>query len=404
MVTLDGNGRFLAFEGVPPGSPPAAPVPVEEVFRAARLDIAAFHAVPPTLVPDHASDTIRAWTGPHPSLPDTAITLQLATWRGRVTQAATTYSFETATAPASRSPLARVREIVLMIVPIAGTFFAALIALRNWKRGRSDRQGALRYALAYFFLALIGWACNVHPVPTRDMLALFANGTANLLATALILWLVYLAIEPVIRSRYPHSIITWNRLVAGRWSDPRVAGDVLIGAALGCTLWIAADGVWLIEGGWSVQTGGNLWSLLGARHWLGRVAVVISGDALMLGLPGFAVICFVRRLVRYDAIAAAVAAVLFTLTQPEAVAGSWTDVALYLGVYALLTFLLMRIGLVATLSALVYINFFSSVWLGADWKAWYAPTGIATILLALSVALLAFWKSLGSRDLLGEER
>jgi serine/threonine-protein kinase len=402
-VTLDGNGRLLAFEAVPPDSPLANPIPAEEVFRAARLDIAAFREVPPTLVPDHASDTIRAWTGPHPVLPNIEMTLQLATWRGRVTQASTAYSFETAATPASKPPLVRVREIILMIVPIAGTFFAALVARRNWKRERSDRQGGLRYALAYFFLALIAWACYVHPVPTRDMLALFADGAANVLAMALILWLVYLAIEPVIRSRYPHSLITWNRLVAGRWSDPQVAGDVLIGAALGCVLWLAALGVWWIQGsGASVQSGGNLPSLLDARHLLGRQAAVMR-DALMLGLPGFAIICFVRRLVRYDAIAAAVAAMLFTLTQPEAVAGGWADLALYLAVYGFLAFLLMRVGLIATLAALVYINIFPSIWLGADWKAWYVPTGIATILLWLSVALLAFWKSLGSRDLLGEE-
>jgi serine/threonine-protein kinase len=276
------------------------------------------------------------------------------------------------------------------------------VARRNWKKGRSDRQGALRYALAFFFLGLASWACYVHPAPTRDMLALFANGAADLLATSLILWLVYLAIEPVIRSRFPHSIITWNRLVAGRWSDPQVAGDVLIGAALGCALWVGAVGVWLIEGGGSVQTAGNLWPLLDARHWLGRQAAT-ARDALRLGLPGFAVICFVRRLVRYDAIAAVVAGFLFTLMQPEAVTGGWTDLALYEAVYALLAFLLMRVGLVATLFALVYINLFPSIWLGADWKAWYAPTGFATILLGLSVALLAFWKSLGSRELLGGE-
>ena len=63
----------------------------------------------------------------------------------------------------------------------------------------------------------------------------------------------------------------------------------------------------------------------------------------------------------------------------------------------------MRIGLVATISAIFFISAFNGVWLGGDWKAWYAPAGIATILLMLSIAGFAFWKSLGGRDLLGGE-
>ena len=83
-VTVDGHGRLRNFSAVPRHSDPPVPATPEAVFRAARLDMTAFHQIPPMLVPDHASGTIRAWEGPHPVLPDTTLTLQAAFWRGQV--------------------------------------------------------------------------------------------------------------------------------------------------------------------------------------------------------------------------------------------------------------------------------------------------------------------------------
>jgi hypothetical protein len=401
-VILDGHGRLMRFLGVPKKSDPPVSVQPESVFTAARLELARFREVAPTLVPAHASDTIRAWKGPHAVMPDTEMTVQMASWRGKITELSLLYPWQTeaVAAPSGPTALLRAREILLLILPIAGVVFAALVARRNWTQGRVDRRGALRLTLARFFLGLTAWACMAHPVPTKDMIQLFQNAAADLLAASLVLWLVYLAIEPAVRARYPHTMITWNRLLAGRWLDAQVAGDVLIGAALGCGLWMGAQVLEL--GADNLHVGGNVGALLGARHWIGRHAIS-AASSLNIGLVVFAVICFLRRLVRYDALAALATAVLFTLTEFEAVSGGWATLALFVVVYGVLAFLLMRIGLIATISAIIYINVFSSIWLGADWKAWYAPAGIATILLALSIALLAFWKSLGSRELLGGE-
>ena len=85
---------------------------------------------------------------------------------------------------AAASPLARSREILLLVLPIAVAVFAALVARRNWKQGRVDRRGALRLALARFFLGLVAWACTAHPVPTKDMIGLFQNAAADLLAAS----------------------------------------------------------------------------------------------------------------------------------------------------------------------------------------------------------------------------
>jgi len=72
--------------------------------------------------------------------------------------------------------------------------------------------------------------------------------------------------------------------------------------------------------------------------------------------------------------------------------------------YMVLIFLLLRLGLVAIIATVFFINGYNALVLGADWKAWYAPSGMATLLLLMGIALFAFWRSLGSRELLaGDE-
>src|ERR1051326_4806872 len=146
---------------------------------------------------------------------------------------------------------------------------------------------------------------------------------AELLGSALVLWLLYLAIEPAVRARYPHSIVTWNRLLAGRWLDAQVGADILIGAAVGCAIWIAYELSFDFGSKDFVEVGGNLVSLLGTRAWIGRQAGALA-EALKLGLLVFAVICGLRRAVRYDLVAAVVTAVIFAATEGDIIsAANW---------------------------------------------------------------------------------
>jgi len=49
-------------------------------------------------------------------------------------------------------------------------------------------------------------------------------------------WILYLALEPIVRRRWPDSIISWSRLLAGRLRDPLVGRDILIGCLAGVLL------------------------------------------------------------------------------------------------------------------------------------------------------------------------
>ena len=53
-------------------------------------------------------------------------------------------------------------------------------------------------------------------------------------------------------------------------------------------------------------------------------------------------------------------------------------IAIFVAVYCILILLLLRFGLVATITTVFFVNGFEKVTLGADWTAWYAPAGIAS--------------------------
>ena len=402
-VTVDGFGKLLSFSAIPPnGDPLLPPVDPGGVFRAAGLNAADFHPVPATFVPAHASDSVLEWKGPHPHIPNLNLIIEIASWKGRITQAEVVYPFDEK--GAAHSWTERIINDFGLAVTLAGLAALAFFARHNWTQGRTDRKGALRVGAATFVLGALAWAGSVHPVTSAQMVDLFWYAAGSLVLRAGILWLVYLGIEPAVRAHYPHSIVTWNRLLAGRWLDARVWTDVLIGAALGGGIWIAAEALTIHPD--TLFATQNLSFLLGARHWWGSHAGVLAG-ALNSGLLVFALICGLRRLFRYDLLAALLGAVFLTLLESpnyQQTPGMLVvSLAVYVAIYTCLAYVLMRIGLIATISLVFVINSIDAIWLGLDWTAWYAPYGIATLALLLGIAGFAFWRSLGGRDLLGGE-
>ena len=406
QVRLDGNGKLLAFSGRPYDSGPelTQPVAPESVFRAAGLDMAAFQEVAPTGVPLYASDQVRAWKGPHPKIPNTELTVRIAWWKGRITDVSVVYPFMEGS-HSERGPtiLQRISTVLAWTGLAICALFVALLARRNWKLGRTDRKGALRLAGAQLVLSALAWMGWVHAVPTESMAGLIERSLADWLFSAMLVWLVYLALEPAVRARWPHSIVTWNRLLAGRWLDPQVAAHILIGAAAGCGMWMGFQvlGAYLSHAG-DMNAGGGLAAALGTRHWIGATAATIA-QALRVSMIGFFALFGLRALVRKDWIAAVLAAVFFTFLESDVInSPQWQLVgAGYFMIYAVLIFVLLRYGLVATVAAIVFVNEFIYITIGADWSAWYVPSGLATLLLLLGIALFAFWRSLGNRELLG---
>ena len=110
------------------------------------------------------------------------------------------------------------------------------------------------------------------------------------------------------------------------------------------------------------------------------------GQLMLQGIPPYKLACNMKLPGTY----AAYAVIMAVFGQ--------TIAAIHTG----LLLVLLRYGLVTIMAAVFFINTIDDLGLGGDWKAWYAPTALATLVLLLGIAIYAFWRSLGSREVFEE--
>ncbi|MEO8597239.1 MAG: serine/threonine-protein kinase [Candidatus Solibacter sp.] len=406
-VVLDGHGHLREFAGVPyaEGNPSVAP---DAVFEAAGFDPAQFTETTPVQLPVRPFDMWRAWTGPHPVLPGTEVNIEAASWKGQISRVRVTLrkaGAAKAAKDAAANDTLNARLVFVRVLEGVGIFFVILLALRNWKLGRADLRGAGRVAAAGFLFSGLQWFGRVHPIAANPMLDYTLAAAADWLFSAAILFVVYTALEPAVRARWPHSMVTWNRVLSGRWGDAQVASDILIGGAVGAGMLTGVKVLFLFgPGGDPVNSDTTLNFGLGVRQWLGGHASTMLA-ALSIGLLIFLTIFGFRQILRRDWAAALCTAVVFTAMQGEVhfSADGLALTVVYLVIYGLLMFVLLRNGLVATISALFFANAGSSVLLGGSWTSWYVPAGLASLTLVVGISVWAFRHALGSRELIGDD-
>jgi hypothetical protein len=67
------------------------------------------------------------------------------------------------------------------------------------------------------------WIVRQHHVKTFWEIALFVTSAGVTLFVAALLWVLYVGLEPFVRRRWPHVLVSWTRVLAGAWRDPLVA-------------------------------------------------------------------------------------------------------------------------------------------------------------------------------------
>ncbi len=404
-VTLDFAGRLREFNAIPyEGAGPAtAPVSADAVFRDCGFDLSRFTEVATQTLPTVPVDTFRAWKGTHPGIPQMNLQVEAGWWKGRLTYLQILWPWmKQAGGTSSQNPwIERLQTMLEPVVFGIGILFACLLARRNWQKERADRHGAFVIGLTMFGLGMLEWVCRVHVAPSGDMgdiagTSLFLNAAAG--AVFLVL---YLALEPAVRVRWPHALITWGRVLAGRWKDAQVASHVLTGLALGAVIYCIVqlrDSLSTATEGMDIFSG--MFYLHGPRYWLSGVAAHTSG-AISSGLIIFFLLFGLRVLLRKDWLAAIIGGMIFTLLQ-GGLANSldWVTeyIVIALAITALL-FVLLRLGLLVTVVAVFAIDTFGNLGLGTDWSAWYAPFGFATVAVLLGLTAIAFRYALGEREL-----
>ncbi|HWS86660.1 MAG TPA: protein kinase [Pyrinomonadaceae bacterium] len=402
-VALDTRGRLLAFEGVPPQtiSPAAAQGAVQRparfdwsrLFAEAGLDPAAFREVESTWVPPHAYDERAAWEGTYPGQPDTTLRVEAAAFRGRPVyfQLINPWNQPTRETQQPERAGARIFLAVIVVIFFAMMTGAALLARHNLRSGRGDRRGAFRLASFVFVLSALAWLFSAHHVPLLvDEFNTFLINLAQWLLVSGMLWLIYIALEPYVRRRWPGRIIGWSRLLAGDWRDPLVGRDILLGALAGCALVLLAF----------------LQRI--AAPWLG-LAPPKPEDIVLYGLSGMenaftlvsaqtlnslffaAILMFLLLLLTIVTRRERVAAALLGLFVASLFIGGGNlalDAAVGVACAAVTLFVLLRFGMLALVFMEFFLTLFSFYPVTTDFTAWYA--GTADFAAALGVALILY--------------
>jgi hypothetical protein len=395
-VFLDLSGRLIEFHAVPPSSIPAdAPAPADwdRLFSAADLDAARFQRAPPTRVPPVFADQTAAWTGIHPDRPDLPVRIEAAAFRGRpvyfhVGPEGTSDRIQVEAGPATLADV--VQDVQYGLLGLAGVTIGAWLAWRNRRDGRADRSGAFRLATAFAAVMMLGWTFTAKHVPDpSDELAMFAGMAGRALWDAVALWLAYLALEPFVRRRTPQQMIGWNRLLQGRWKDPRVGRDVLLGVLVGTV----AEGVAVALRAlmpaagypteWRVPWDAALTEGAG-------IMFTLTGYALLTGVRDFFLFVLLRLVCRRDAIAAVLAVVLLSVPSFVGAERPYAKGLSTFAFYVLAFTLLLRFGFLAYLASNLAAALLDSMPVALDLSAWYAIPSTAALLVLGGLAVYGY--------------
>jgi serine/threonine-protein kinase len=241
-VRLDAQGRLVGLAAVPPDKVEAAantPVDWSALFRDAALDPARFHPAKPFWTPSVASDTQAAWEGTLAEQPDLPLRVEAAARGGRPVSFLVLGPWDN---PRPASPRPRgigqiAAEAANLGLELAAYAVGLVLALRNLRRGRGDRKAAFRLAAFLFVVTFLGLfvRADYRGFSTRDF-DVVKDAAGHALFTACTGWLLYIALEPYVRRKWPHLLISWTRLLSGRFRDPMVGRDVLLGTLGGLVL------------------------------------------------------------------------------------------------------------------------------------------------------------------------
>ena len=401
-VQLDSRGQLIDFQAVPPqleqpgastSEPDWAPL-----FAAANLDPKSLQPAEPAWTWLATSDTRQAWTGTWPGT-NRPLRVEAAALRGKPVVFSLIGPWKLPSRMPPTSELANSENLrgvlygVLAIIVCAG---AVLLARYNLTAGRGDRRGAFRLAVFIFSLHMLFWLTRSHFAVSFGLVGAFLLALCTATFFGVVIWTVYLALEPFVRRFWPTTLVSWTRVLSGRFADPIVGRDALFGVALG-VVWTLIGRISDIVG--HAHEAPLTWPppelLLGLRNTLG--SWLVHGPYGVRGsLLFFFVLFLLRLLLRNQWLAAAGFAIVFAV--PSAIGHS--DWALN-GLWNLLAFGLAGVGVLRFGLLALAVGVITGGLLGPEpslqTSAWYFGNSAFFTFSAVALLVWAFYTSMGGR-------
>jgi serine/threonine-protein kinase len=405
-VVLEPHGRLLRFQAVPPQveAGRASDPDWSPLFEEAGLDPGAFRASDPRWASPVDSDRKAAWEGTYAGDPRMPVRIEAAAYHGRPVWFAVLPPWAgpaqmgAGAKPSSPTPVGEAGVWILALAMPLGGF---VLARRNLRLGRGDRKGAAGVAVFVFVTYSVARLFRADHVSTfRDELWILIRAFAYPSFWAIQVWLLYMALEPYVRRRWPHVLISWKRLLSGRLRDPLVGRDVLMGTVLGTLMVVLYRGTKLVPV-WRGQpmaspepfvTGATLTALrqVGFRIFVNQFSAVLYAMVFLFMLV------LLRMLLRKPWLALPLWCLL---VGGPALPGESPWSSLLRAVLLLLV--LARGGLLAMATTLFFMFVSIEAPFTLDVSAWYASRALPVLAVLVGLVVYAFHTALGGKPMFG---
>jgi serine/threonine-protein kinase len=422
LTVLDSTGRLLEFRAVPPqvddrraeaaSTEPAGSSPWRTLFDAAGLDMIQFIPVTSLWTPPVYADSRIAWEGAMPQRSDQRLRIEGASVRGKPVyfHVVGPWSYPDTMFPPRQYWLDTWLNGAILSVLIAFIVTAIVLARRHLGSGRADVAGSTKLAVYLGVPMLAIWALEAHHVwaPNREFESFFRAASRNALLS-LLLWTMYLALEPYVRRFWPHSLLGWSRVLTGHVRDARVGREVLIGVVFGVALALA-DVVratflpWLGFAAPRVPFASEI-EMLSSSGTLVAAWITWAVGAVAHALLAILIVVVLRLACRWSWLAFLLTAVCLSVSTWQYMASSTSWLwAFALASGALLTIVAVRFGLLTlAVSWLVWSALYGSP-MTLDLSHWSATPSMVTLALLMLLTVFGFSAARAGRPLLGQGR
>jgi serine/threonine-protein kinase len=403
-LVLDAQGRLMSLEVMPPQTTDAAPPPRtidwNLLLAAAALDPAQLKPAEPKWTSFAASDARAAWTGTWPGT-NWPLRVEAAAFAGKPVffSLIGPWTRPDRMQPQPETPGQRASNLLLLGLVILVSLGAAWLARRNYIRGRGDRRGAFRLACMVFAVVVAIWFCRGHFFLGLDILLPFVLVVSVSLFYSGLIWLLYLSLEPYVRRHWPQTIVSWSRLLMGRWRDPLIGRDLLFGVILG-VIWISI-----------VQLRNLVMMRMGAPPmlhqteylqgirpafgvWLTQITGSIQGTLLF-----FFLLLVLRVVLRKQWLAGVVFVGIWVAIKSLGSDYLWVDLPAWTLLYGIAAVVVLRFGLLSLAAGIFATDLLLNVPLSFNFSNWYASTVVFPLLSVIALAAWGFYHALAGQKL-----
>jgi hypothetical protein len=299
-----------------------------------------------------------------------------------------------------------------VLIFLAFAIGAGVLARHNFRSGRGDKRGATRIAISLLTLMFVAWLIgSQHSLDPLTELGHFLDDFGGeQLMNAGFLWVIYLALEPYVRRYSPDILMSWSRMLSGRFRDPRVGRDILVGICAGLLIALIRCAIGLVPPHFGMAppppqmpSPSSLEFLLSTRRALAML-LRLPSNALFLGMLCTLGFALSRMLVKRTWAAALIAGLLLAFLQVGG-AGTeyfWLNVLYAVSVAVVYVGVLVSFGMLAQMFAFLTSTLVLAGGLTADLSRLYAPTSIWLIALVAAAAAFGFYASRAGEPLFGK--